>query len=257
VGKGPPWPRGYEGRSKDTRRVEGRGRTEHSQAARTPSPAPFCCTSAPHGTGAGKAPQQQHWDRLSGCHQPLSCSWGHGDRKAGDGTLPCIPLPHSIHVLLLMDPPVFLPISSAPSLPVGALAAPDSLPFPTQMSWGSAEARPSHSQSHSPPRPAGSEARLGPGDCRAKLGKGCGVGADPATALGWGGQTLPSHIFTSFGLRRGGSTRGPDPHPPLPTRSTLASREDEPRKTWTQRKNAKSPEGDVSRGKPGLEHLKG
>lgn len=45
---------------------------------------------------------------------------GPGDRKAADGTFHCIPLPHSIHVLLLTNSTGFPHISSAPSLPVGA-----------------------------------------------------------------------------------------------------------------------------------------
>lgn len=117
-----------------------------------------------------------------------------------DASLLLVP---SMCSVLLTNSPVFLPISSAPSLPAGALAAPGSPAFPTQAFWGLAEAGPSRSQSHSPPRPAGLEVRLWLGDRRAGLEKGCGVGADPATALGWGGQTLPSCTVTSSGFALG------------------------------------------------------
>lgn len=120
---------------------------------------------------------------------------GPGDRKASDGRFSCIPLPHSIHVLLLTNSPGSPHISSAPSLPVGAQAI---HPFPhrcsgAQQRLGQAVANPAAL----PDWPV----QLWPGDCRAGLGKGCRV--NPDTAPGWCGQSLPGHILTPAGFALG------------------------------------------------------
>lgn len=131
---------------------------------------------------------------------------GPGDRKAADGTFLGIPPPHFIHVLLLTHSPGFPRISSAPSLPVGAQAT---HPFPhrcsgVQQRLGQAVPNPTAL----PVWPL----QLWPGGCRAGLGKGCRV--NPATALGWCGQILPSHIITPAGFAlEQGLIHNPIPHP--------------------------------------------